>query len=78
MSTLKCLFSDVVKYKARVHRLDFIASFLQAKFKNRVFVKYDSRYVDCSPEYSNYFVRYLSVLNSMYDMINSVNLSPDE
>ena len=78
MSTLKYLFADVVKYKARVHRLDFIGSFLQAKFKNRVFVKYDSRYVDYSPEYSNYFGRYLSVLNSMYDMINSGNLSPDE
>ena len=44
---------DADKHKARVYQLDFIGEFLQAKFKNRVFVKLDSRYADCFPEYSN-------------------------
>ena len=44
MRTLKYLLSDYYKHKARVHQLDFIGALLQAKFKNRVFVKLDSRY----------------------------------
>ena len=36
---LKYLFADAVKHKARVNQLDFIGEFLQAKVKNRVFVK---------------------------------------
>ena len=46
MSTLKYFFEDWVKYKERVHQLDFIGSFLQAKVNNRVFVMLDIRYVD--------------------------------
>ena len=51
MRTLKCFLADEAKKNARVHQLDFIGSFLQAKFKNRVFVKLDSRYADYFPEY---------------------------
>ena len=61
-----------------MHQLDFIGSFLQAKFKNRVFVKLDSRYADYFPEYSNYFGRDLRLLKSMYGMTNSGNLFADE
>ena len=39
--TLKYFLPDVEKHKARVHQLDFIGAFLQAKVKNRVFVKLD-------------------------------------
>ena len=51
MSTLKYFFADYVKHKARVHQFDFIGAFLQgaflqAKVKNGVFVKLDSRYKD--------------------------------
>ena len=46
MSTLKYLLEDAVKHKARVNRLYFIGSFLQVSFKNRVFLKLDSRYAD--------------------------------
>ena len=42
--TLKYLLADAAKYKARVHQLDFIEAFLQAKVKNRVLVKLDMRY----------------------------------
>ena len=35
--TLKYFLADAAKHKARVHRLDFIGSFLQAKVKNRIF-----------------------------------------
>ena len=45
MRTLKYFFADATKHSARVHQLNFIGAFLQAKFKNRVFVKLDSRYV---------------------------------
>ena len=46
MRTLKYLLSDSAKHKARVHQLVFIGAFLQAKVKNRVFVKLDMRYAD--------------------------------
>ena len=36
MRTLKYFLADAAKHKARVHQLDFIGSFLQAKVKNRV------------------------------------------
>ena len=43
MRTLKYFLADEAKHKARVHILDFIGAFLQAKVKNRVFVKLDTR-----------------------------------
>ena len=36
MRTLKYLLADAAKHKARLHQLDFIGAFLQAKVKNRV------------------------------------------
>ena len=36
MRTLKYFLADAAKHKARVHQLDFIGLFLQAKVKNRV------------------------------------------
>ena len=50
LRTLKYLFADSSKHKSRVHQFNFIGSFLQAKVKNRIFVKLDSRYADYSPE----------------------------
>ena len=49
---LKYFLADSAKHKARVHQLDFIGAFLQAKVKNRVFVKLDMRYAAYFPEYS--------------------------
>ena len=49
MRNLKYFLEDAVKYKARVHQLDFIGSLLKEKVKNRVFVKLDSRYADYFP-----------------------------
>ena len=46
MRTLQYFLADATKHKARFHQLDFIGAFLQAKSRNRVFVKFDSRYVD--------------------------------
>ena len=46
MSNLKYFLADATKHKSRVHQLDFIGELLQAKFKNRVFVKFESRYTD--------------------------------
>ena len=46
MITLKYFLADAAKHKARVHQLDFFGAFLQAKVKNRVFVKLDIRYTD--------------------------------
>ena len=70
--------TDATKHKARIHQLDFIGAFLQAKFNNRVSMKLDSRYVDYFPEYSNHFVRTLRLLNFMYGMTNYGKLSADE
>ena len=51
---------------------------MQAKVKNSVFVKLDSRYADYFPEYLNYFGRSLRLLKSMYGMTNYGNLFADE
>ena len=78
MRTLKYFLADAAKHKARAHQLDFIAAFLQAKLKNRVFVKLDIRYTDYFPEYAKYFGRALRLLNSMYGMTNSGKFFADE
>ena len=78
MSTLKYFLEDATKHKARVHQLDLIGAFLQAKFNNRIFVKLYSRYTDYLPEYSKYFGRALILLKSVYGMTNSRKLSADE
>ena len=60
MRTLKKFFTDSVQHKAIVHQLAFIGEFLQAKVKNRLFVKLDSRYVD-------YFQNILVILEDPRD-----------
>ena len=52
MRNLKYLLADAAKHKARVHQLDFIGAFLQAKVENRVFVLLNVRYAAYFPEYS--------------------------
>ena len=78
MRTSKYFLSDAAKHKAKVHQLDFIGVFLQAKVKKRVFVKLDMRYADYFPEYSQYFGRAFKLLKSMYGMTNSCKLFADE
>ena len=46
MRTLKYFLADAIKQKTIFHQLYFIGAFLQAKFKNRLFLKLDSRYTD--------------------------------
>ena len=77
MRNLKYLLAYAVNQKSRVHQIDFIGAFLQVKFKNKVFVKLDSRYADYLPEYSNYFGRALILLKYMYGMTNSGELFAD-
>ena len=40
MKTLKYFLADATKHKVRVHQLDFIEEFLQAKLKNRLFINF--------------------------------------
>ena len=75
---LKYLLADAVKHKLIAYQLYFIGEFLQEKVKNRVFVKWDSKYADYFPEYSNFFGRDLLLLKSMYGMNNSRKLFSDE
>ena len=42
--TLKYFLAHATKHKARIHRLYFIAAFLQAKVKNIIFFKLNIRY----------------------------------
>ena len=70
--------ADATKNKARDHQLYFIGAFLQAKMKNRVFVKLDSRYKEYFTEYANYFGRTLRLLKSMFVMTNTGKLFDDE
>ena len=53
MRNVKYLLADASNNKVIVHQLDFIGALLEAKVKNRVFLKLDSRYADDFPEYSN-------------------------
>ena len=78
MRNLKYFLADAAKHKTRVHQLDFIGAFLQAKVKNRVFVKLDMRYADYFTEYAQYFGRALKLFKSMYGMTNSGKLFADE
>ena len=78
MRTLKYFLADEAKHKARVNKIYFIGAFLQAKVKNRIFVKLDMRYADYFPEYAQYFGRSLILLKSMYGMTNSGKLFADE
>ena len=59
MRTLKYFLADVTNQKLIFHQLNFIGEFLQEKVKNIVFIKFDSRYADYSPEYLNDFGRAL-------------------
>ena len=56
MRNLKYFLVDAAKHKSRVHQLDFIGAFLQAKVKNRVFVKLDIRYTYYFQGYANWFM----------------------
>ena len=76
--TLKEYLSDTAKHKAEIHKLDFIGAFLQAKVKNRVFLKLHSRYAEYFPEYLCYFGISLILFKSMYGMNDSGNLFSDE
>ena len=78
MRNLKYFLADAANHKARVHQLDIIWSLLQAKVKNRIFVKLERRYADYFSEYSNYFGRGLRLLKSIYGMTNSRKLSAGE
>ena len=78
MRTLKYFLADAAKHKARVHQLDFIAAFLQAKVMNRVFFKLDMRYADYFTEYAQYFRIALKLLKSMYGMKNYGKLFSDD
>ena len=78
MRTLKYFLGDEIKHKERVHQLDFIGAFLQAKVKNRVFVKLDIRYTYYFPGYANYFGRALILLKPVYGMTKTEKLFSDE
>ena len=78
MITLKYFLAEPAKHKSRVHQLDFIVAFLQARVLNRVFVKLDMRYADYFPEHVQYFGRALTLMKSMYGMTNSGKLFADD
>ena len=78
MRTLKYFQADAAKHKARVHQLDFIGAFLQAKVKKICFVNLEIRYIDFFSEYAKYFGTALRSLKSMYGMTNSGKLFADE
>ena len=78
MRTLKYFLADAAKHRARVHQIDFIGAFLQAKVKNRVFVILNMMYAAYFPEYPQYFGRALKLLKYMYGMTNYGKMFADE
>ena len=78
MITLKYFLSGTEIHESRVDQLDVIGELLQAKVKNRIFVKLDMRYADYFPEYAQYFGRALKLLKSVYGMTNSGKLFADD
>ena len=77
MGTSKYFLADAVKHKSIVNQFNFIGAFLQAKVKNGVFVKRDSRYAQYVSKYYNYFERALRLLKSIYKMRKPGNLFAD-
>ena len=77
MRTLKYFLADATKNKERVHQLDFIGAFLQAKLKIGVFIRLDIICTDYFPQYEKYSVRALRLLKFMYGMTNSGKLFAD-
>ena len=77
MRNLKYFLVYAARHKAGVRQFDSIEAFLQAKVKNRVFVKLDIRYTDYFTEYAKYFGRALRLLKSMYVMTSSGKLFAD-
>ena len=51
MRTLNYFLADATKHRSTVQQLYFIGAFLQAKLKNIVLLKLDSRYTYYFPEY---------------------------
>ena len=43
MRNLRYFLEDAINHRSRLHQLDLFGSFLQAKLKNGVFLKLDSR-----------------------------------
>ena len=78
MRNVKYFLAYATKHKAIFHQLDFIGAFLQAKVKNRVFVKLDIRYTYYFPEYSQYFGRDFRLIKSIYVINNSGKLFANE
>ena len=78
MRNFKYFLVYAAKHRARGHYLEFIGAFLQAKLKNRVFVKLYIRYINYFAEYAKYFGGSLRILKSMYGMTNSGKLFADE
>ena len=68
-STEWLIESGFIKYKCQMSIYDqlyLIGSFLQAKVKNRVFLKWESIYAEYFTEFSRYFGRALRLLKYMY------------
>ena len=64
MSTLNYFLADAAKHKSKVYQLDFIGAFLQAKAKNRVFLKLDIRYTYYFPEYEKVLWKSLEIVKA--------------
>ncbi len=61
---LKLFLAHVARLKVRVHQLDFIGAFLQAKVRSRIFVKIPAIYGSIFPEFKQYCGVPLQLLKS--------------
>ena len=65
---LKIFLADAAHLQVRVHQLDFVGAFLQAKVCSQIFVKLPAMYGSIFPEYQQYSGMPLRLLKSMYGM----------
>jgi hypothetical protein len=66
LRSLKMFLADTARHRYRVHQLDFLAAFLQANVKGRIFVTLPKVYGDIWPECKDYCGRPLRLVKSMY------------
>ncbi len=65
---LKMFLAHAARLRARVKKLDFIGTFLQANVQSRIFINFPTNYSKILPEYKQYFGGPLRLNKSKYGM----------
>ena len=76
--TMKLFFANAAKLGQKVRQLDYVGAFLQAKCKNRIFIRLPIEYAKHYPEYAKYFGKPLLLKKTIYGLTVSAKWWSDE